>query len=358
MSTQQILDKMDIINVRVNKTSGRRKLRLTDLNLAEGTKLPPEELASLGSKKVLSPELTKAPEKFYKRLQRAVSSVGITLLSGYAVAKTETKGLVAELERIVAEAERWRDMTLPTIFHEEQEKWFSKDPVWGAILRAEAPTLKAVQSSLQFRFALYSVVGNPDAPGNLADEVNDLGTTLLESVAQEADEYYERNIEEKPVKTLGRRGVISVLTRVRKKLNSLAFLDGAAAPMVKALDELLKAIPAEGEIGGELYWQTVAMIAVLSDPDKVRKHAAGKVSIVDDAKSRAHGALGTAGSGLFDVAHITHPDELAEEADLDEEEGPGEPAPFPNHEEPEAELPAPLPQADGEVKRKPAFVMF
>jgi len=54
MKTMQVLDRLVAVNLDVRIWSGRKKLTAEDLSL--GTDVPPEDLVSLGSKRVCDPE--------------------------------------------------------------------------------------------------------------------------------------------------------------------------------------------------------------------------------------------------------------------------------------------------------------
>ena len=51
-----ILERVVLVKVEANIYGARKKLKKEDLVLADGSKLPPEDLASLGSKRVLDPD--------------------------------------------------------------------------------------------------------------------------------------------------------------------------------------------------------------------------------------------------------------------------------------------------------------
>jgi hypothetical protein len=315
MSREQlILDKLDIFTCQVSKTSGRKKLQKADFKEEVREDLPPDTLASLGSKKVVSPEILKVPQKFEGQIRRRIAEIGFAFLNSVAVAKSETARLVKDLDKICAEANKWRDNELPKIFHEEQEKWLSKDPKWEPALRAHAPSLAEVQMSMKFGYALYQVVANESAPGTLTQEVSELGSRLLESVADDVNEYYGTNIQDGKASSLKAIGVASLLRRVRRKLNSLSFLEGSAQPMIAALDELLSSIPDKGNITGAVYWQTVAMITTLGDPDKVRSHGQGQITVSGQAAQLQLDAVGD----FLPAAEEEHQGDLLDGHDDDE----------------------------------------
>ena len=60
-TAQIILDKVVLVKVEANIYGARKKLKKEDLVLADGSKLPPEDLASLGSKRLLDPDQRNLP---------------------------------------------------------------------------------------------------------------------------------------------------------------------------------------------------------------------------------------------------------------------------------------------------------
>lgn len=67
---QQLLEHVVLVKVEANIYGARKKLKKEDLVLADGSVLPPEDLASLGSKRLLDPDqLT-----IFNRLKRKPSA--------------------------------------------------------------------------------------------------------------------------------------------------------------------------------------------------------------------------------------------------------------------------------------------
>jgi len=56
---EMILDQVDVVKLDINLWTSSKKLRAEDLVLADGSKLPPEDLASLGTKKTIHPDKLK-----------------------------------------------------------------------------------------------------------------------------------------------------------------------------------------------------------------------------------------------------------------------------------------------------------
>ena len=76
----QTLDKLLICHIDCSIWSGRKKLRPEDFRLANGSQLPPKDVASLGSKKICDPEALANFERLKKEAQRLCEQVGVRFL--------------------------------------------------------------------------------------------------------------------------------------------------------------------------------------------------------------------------------------------------------------------------------------
>ena len=80
-----ILERVVLVKVEANIYGARKKLKKEDLVLADGSKLPPEDLASLGSKRLLDPEQLTVFNRLKKEAERICLRVGTRFLGGFAI---------------------------------------------------------------------------------------------------------------------------------------------------------------------------------------------------------------------------------------------------------------------------------
>ena len=92
--TQVILDRVVLIKVDANIYGARKKLKKEDLMLASGSKLPPEDLASLGSKRLLDPDKLSVFNRLKKEAERMYPGVvpGTSDAPAKPVAAKSTRG--------------------------------------------------------------------------------------------------------------------------------------------------------------------------------------------------------------------------------------------------------------------------
>lgn len=272
----QTLQKVDILSLDVSIWTAWKRLRPEDLKLGDGAELPPEEVAHLGSKRVMDPERLHPFLKLKKQMERACEAIGIRFLGGYAIPRDKTADLSKVLDRIAAEFEAEKRDFLAE-YDKAVEEWVAKHPRFEDALRRAIEPVSAIGNRLGASFSIYRIAPAEDS-GSLDREVLRMGNKLLDEVAREANETYEKSVAVRTEKNVSKR-IAAPLRRIRDKLDGLSFLDGAVLPMVAAIDELLASFPAEGKVvEGALYHEIVAMILILSDPEKMRKHAATRAA--------------------------------------------------------------------------------
>ena len=69
-TAQIILDQMVLVKVEATIYGARKKLKIEDLMLVDGIKLPPDDLASLGSKRLLDPDQLTVFNRLKKEAER------------------------------------------------------------------------------------------------------------------------------------------------------------------------------------------------------------------------------------------------------------------------------------------------
>ncbi|WP_441813619.1 DUF3150 domain-containing protein [Marinobacterium rhizophilum] len=268
------LEKLVICHIDCSIWSGRKKLRPEDLRLVDGSELPPTDVASLGSKKICDPEALSQFERLKKEAQRLCEQIGVRFLGGYAVPEARIDQILPELDRIGREFAACKNSFLDN-YDQVIHDWIAKHPDYAeAIRRAIAPVADIAQR-LQFDYTVYRIQPSRQA-APLDDKINGMGHTLLCEVARDANELFERSVAGK--NQISQRA-LNPLRRLHDKLNGLSFLDHRVQPMVDAMDRLFPQLPNAGPITGHQYHELLALILILSDPDKMKRHGEGQLTL-------------------------------------------------------------------------------
>ncbi|AMK79369.1 MULTISPECIES: DUF3150 domain-containing protein [Methylomonas] len=273
--TQVILDRVVLIKVDANIYGARKKLKKEDLVLADGSKLPPEDLASLGSKRLLDPDKLTVFNRLKKEAERICLRVGTRFLGGFAVPVESAAGITAELERIALDFAAAKTEFIAG-YDAAVNDWVVRHPEFAGIIEQAVDSVEFVSTRLSFDFLVVSV-SLPDSlqPADVArldSKIGSLSEQMFYEISVEANQLIEQSLLGKEQVT---RNALRPIRRMRDKLDGLGFLDHRVAPVVSTIDDLLARIPNKGAIEGSILQEILATAMLLSDPDKTRRHGEG-----------------------------------------------------------------------------------
>lgn len=273
--TQIILDRVVLVKVDANIYGARKKLKKEDLVLADGSKLPPEDLASLGSKRLLDPDKLTVFNRLKKEAERICLRVGTRFLGGFAVPVESAASITAELERIGLDFAAAKTEFIAG-YDAAVTDWVVRHPEFAGIIEQAVDSVEFVSTRLSFDFLVVSV-GLPDSlpPADIArleSKIGSLSEQMFYEISVEANQLIEQSLLGKEQVT---RNALRPIRRMRDKLDGLGFLDHRVAPVVSTIDDLLARIPNKGAIEGSLLQEILATAMLLSDPDKTRRHGEG-----------------------------------------------------------------------------------
>jgi len=273
--TQLILDQVVLVKVDATIYGARKKLNKEDLVLADGSKLPPEDLASLGSKRLLDPDRLSVFNRLKKEAERICLRVGTRFLGGFIVPVTSAAQVTAELDRIAGDFAQARAEFLDG-YDAAVQDWMVKHPEFAGIIEKAIDSVALVATRLAFDYLVVSVALPEQIPTQeverLESKIGSLSDQMFHEIAVDANLLVEQSLLGKEQVT---RNALRPIKRIRDKLDGLSFLDHRVAPVVTTIDDLLCKIPNRGSIEGGLMQEILATAMLLADPDKTRRHGEG-----------------------------------------------------------------------------------
>lgn len=273
--TQLILDQVVLIKVDATIYGARKKLNKEDLVLADGSKLPPEDLASLGSKRLLDPDRLSVFNRLKKEAERICLRVGTRFLGGFIVPVAAAAQVTAELDRIAGDFAQARVEFLDG-YDAAVQDWMVKHPEFAGIIETAIDSVALVATRLTFDYLVVSVALPEQLPKQeverLENKIGSLSEQMFHEIAVDANLLVEQSLLGKEQVT---RNALRPIKRIRDKLDGLSFLDYRVAPVVATIDDLLGKIPIRGSIEGGLLQEILATAMLLADPDKTRRHGEG-----------------------------------------------------------------------------------
>lgn len=290
VSHETVLSNVRIWSHGISLWTGRKKLNIADLKVGKED-LPPEDLASLGSKKIIDPKRLNVFTMLKARMISLFEDHGVKFLGGYAIAEDKTDEVLAKVREIVEEGVREKALFLAE-YDARVQSWIDEHPNWSDVIRSSITPKSVVDERIHFSFNSFKIVtpsgdeaSKPENSG-VVESSKGLADALISEIADDASDYFEKSLLGKEVL---RQSALSPIKRFRTKLAGFSFIDPVVNPIVESIDTVLKKMPSEGPILGADLSALHGLVFILSDEDRMLRH--GKAILdgtsIDDALDSA-----------------------------------------------------------------------
>ena len=261
-----VLDRILALNLDISLWSARTKLTAEDFG---GAELPPEDLASLGSKKICDPARLTVFSKLKARAVNLLNRHGVKFLSGWGIPEDKAGDIINGLCAIRDEFFMEKQNFL-ACYDEGIAEWIARHPAWASIIQNSTVSRDYVDNRMKFAWQLYRVApaaGLDDdtamTESGLHDEVENLGSTLFGEIARDASEIWRKVFEGKTEVT---HKALSPLKTMRDKLVGLSFVEHVV-PVIELLETALAKMPKRGSITGAHLLMLQGMVCILKEQD-------------------------------------------------------------------------------------------
>jgi len=269
------LQKVICITMDVHLWSGRAKLRVTDMRMGAGGELPPDDLASLGSKKIINPENIAKFEALKKEAERECSKIGVKFLGGFAIPEDKAKELAVTLDQIgVRFAQEKHDLLKD--YDALISEWVAAHPGWKDTIESSTLDRHNVDNKLQYGWQAFRITsaGEQEQPDDvlnkgLTTSAKGLAGQLYYEISQAAAQVMEKSLLGRPKVT---QKIRSPIRTIRSKLHGLSFIDKRVKPLVETIDHVLEQLPDSGHIEGLGLTAIYGLVFILSSEDRMTKH--------------------------------------------------------------------------------------
>ncbi len=262
-----VLKHLMVLNLDVSIWSARKKLTPSDFG---GVELPPEELASLGSKKICNPEDLRIFGTLKSRAVNMLDKIGVRFIGGWGIPQQTADKVVKELQVIHDEFIAAKDNFLAT-YDQTILDWINQHPEWKSLIGNSIVGADYVSSRMGFKWQLFQLTAPKKKfiHDGLKTEVSKLGQTLYGEIAKAAEDTWRKCYSGKDKVS---HKAISPLRSIYEKLNGLSFIEPCAAPIANLLKIAFAKIPSRGFITGADLVMLQGVLALLRDPDSLVEH--------------------------------------------------------------------------------------
>jgi len=264
----KVLDSLLALHLEVNIWTARKKLSPEDF---AGATLPPDDLASLGSKRICDPEDLRVFGTLKARAVSLLDRHGVRFLGGWAIPENQADAIVTELEQILHDFNTAKEDFLAR-YDESVREWIAKHPGWEQIIFDSTVSADYVRSRMGFLWRLYRIV--PPDPADpvmvgIKDEVEGLGQTLFGEVSKAATEAWHKCFAGKMEIT---RKALSPLRTIHQKLSGLSFVEPRVSPVADLIHTAFEHLPKRGKIEGANLIMLQGLVSLLRDTDALIEH--------------------------------------------------------------------------------------
>lgn len=257
--TDQIFDHGIGIILDIKIWSGSKNLKPEDF---KGIELPPDELISLGSKRIHDKDTLKPIYAVRTKVVSHMEGVSVSLYGGKIwivpvnrLAEVQS-ALAVFADEFIMEKARFLDD-----FYDQQRRWLEINRKWAAILEPYLDTPEAVSKKFGFTWRTFKISAAQDDA--LAETVaDDMTFVLLKEVSTlAADSWITLKDRDRATpKNLNR------LDRLSGKLKGLSFVNPGVRVIEQELSQILNAKDSSGALSGPDVFRLSRLLVQLKNP--------------------------------------------------------------------------------------------
>lgn len=275
----QTLDSLVCVVLDVHLWSGRRKLTPKDLQKVAPENLPPQDLASLGSKKICDPGELAEFGRLKRQAERVLLETGYRFLGGYGIPADKLDEVTAALQALRGEFEAYKAGFLSR-YDQTVERWVSRHSEWESIIRKAVTPPEDVAERLRFDFRVFRVAPAGDADAGEDSLLDGSYHAIVRETARAACEAWERTFKGNAIVT---QRALRPIRKMCEKLNGLSFIDPRIYPVVEQIDAALAACPRTGKIEGGPLTGLHSVVLLLADAKRMVAHGEAVIGNVNAA---------------------------------------------------------------------------
>lgn len=272
-----VLDKMLALNLNISLWTARKKITLDDVDHIPNQDLPPQDLATLGTKKIAPPESIRIFSTLKARATTMLDKYGVRFMSGWAIPEDRVHEIMNELCKIRDEFNTEKEVFLNE-YDSLVDDWIQKHSEWEEMLKKSIDSSDYVRNRLNFGWQLYKVKSSFTRPNKkqqsidtgLESEVHNLGHTLFDDVVKTAEETWRKVYEGKDSVT---HKALSPLRTLEQKLTGLSFIEPHVLPVAQIIRQALDRVPTKGNILGTDLVILQGLVCLMRDKEALLTHA-------------------------------------------------------------------------------------
>lgn len=303
------LKKLTVVMLDITTYTGRKSLSKSE-KARIGVDAP-EDLMSVGFKKVIDPKEVAVFQRLKKATERACYKHGTRFLGGYAIEESKANELVAELEAIKAEYEDERTKFINS-YADKVAAWRAQHAGWESMINDEMDA-KTLRNKLRFNIQTFQVVPVDNKTSNLHSVVKNMGGNVLREIGRDANTLWNNSLQGREKVS---QKVLRPLRVMAEKLKSLSFVDARLHPLATHIESVLASLPKAGLMDGGDLAKISGLVLILARGDGNIPHAEATEAIAEETTENKVEALAVEN----EETNVQNTEEISIELDMTDDD--------------------------------------
>lgn len=227
-----------LVSLHISIWSGRAKLTRDELDSNTADKLPPEQLAMLGQKKLINPELLKPLTAIKTKALTFMDMTGVKMLNGWLCHESRMSDIGKVLDEL---ADQFRDCEDNFInnYADAAAAWAAQFPEWERMILNALPPRAKLERKFNFAFTAYKL--EPYGSGFGADQsaktLQNISSAAYEQLREDLLRVLETSFAD--TRETFRASALRPLRAISDKARNYAFTDPQMGVFAQFMDKLV-----------------------------------------------------------------------------------------------------------------------
>lgn len=239
-----------LIGLNITQWTGKVRFGRDELDPAVVASMPPEALASLGTKKLMDPAKLRVFHTIKARASTLLERYGTKLFGGVVISNDNVAAVDTELLAIKQTWDKELDAFINN-FDAALDDWCSQYPQWSQSIRGSIPTAGEVRNRFGFSWTAVKIMPNTDASTScqmMGSEVMAIGDKTFDDISTLARRAFDGTFKDRDATSKLTAKTFNCVKQLADKIAAVSFTDERVRTLstcmqtvVKDLDEVIDA---------------------------------------------------------------------------------------------------------------------
>jgi len=235
---ETITQETAVVVTQISIWTGTKKMKKEELG-DTASKLPPDQLASLGTKRLVDPDHLTPIEATRKSIDRYMRSLGTRFLSGWLVKNDKLPDVLQVLEEKRVAFETCVE-TFLNLYDDNARRWREAFPEWERLLEIEPVEMLRKKFKFSWQIVKIAPTGDQNLDKGLVEAAEDLPKKVFNELSKKARDIWQESFKGRAEVTTQ---TVEGIRRLTGRMRELSYLNPELGPLLEGLEKAVALIP-------------------------------------------------------------------------------------------------------------------